>query len=172
MTLASFTRKLNAKRAENGQKPLTAWGVQYRIIQLIERGTLVEADIRTQRETGTYEWHLSDALLITVADFQPKLYRNRRGIGRPGKRGSKMIVKFIGGFMDGDSREYSLPLPHRIQLWPETEEQRRRRLLNECDCVKCDSQIYDLDGLTYRLSESETGCQRRGIGRPGKGKKQ
>lgn len=85
MTLTSFTRKLNELREKNGQKPVTRAGVQYRIIQLIERGTLAEADIRTQRETGTYEWHLTDALLITVANFEPKPFRDRQGIGRPGK---------------------------------------------------------------------------------------
>lgn len=89
MTLASFTKKLNAKREENGQKPLTAWGVQYRIIQLIERGTLTEADVRTRRETGTYEWHLTDALLITVANFEPKPFRDRQGIGRPKGKGKQ-----------------------------------------------------------------------------------
>lgn len=91
MTLASFTKKLNAKRAENDQKPLTAWGVQYRITQLIERGTLTESDVRTKRETGTYEWHLTDALLITVANFEPKPFRNRQGIGRPRKEGKNGI---------------------------------------------------------------------------------
>ena len=85
MTLTSFTRKLNELREKNGQKRVTRAGVQYRITQLIERGTLVEADIRTRRETGTYEWHVPDSLLITVANFEPKLYEKRQGIGRPGK---------------------------------------------------------------------------------------
>lgn len=89
MTLTSFTRKLNALRAENGQKPLTRGGVQYRIEQLIERGTLTEADVRTKRETGTYEWNLPDSLLITVANFEPKPFRNRQGIGRPRKEGKQ-----------------------------------------------------------------------------------
>lgn len=82
MTLTSFTRKLNELREKNGQKPVTRAGVQYRISQLIERGTLVEDEVRTRRETGTYEWHLTDALLITVANFEPKLYEKRQGIGR------------------------------------------------------------------------------------------
>lgn len=89
MTLTSFTRKLNELREKNGQKPVTRAGVQYRIEQLIERSTLAESDIRTQRETGTYEWNLPDSLLITVANFEPKPFRNRQGIGRPRKEGNQ-----------------------------------------------------------------------------------
>jgi len=89
MTLTSFTRKLNEYLEANGKRSVTRAGVQYRIEQLIERGTLTEADVRTKRETGTYEWHLTDALLITVANFEPKPFRNRQGIGRPRKEGKQ-----------------------------------------------------------------------------------
>lgn len=95
MTLTSFTRKLNAIRAENGQKPLTRAGVQYRIEQLIERGTLIESDVRTKREAGTYEWNLPDSLLIIVANFEPKLHRERQGIGRPKRKMNHRILEFI-----------------------------------------------------------------------------
>lgn len=89
MTLTSFTRALNAHLKANGKRSVTRAGVQYRTEQLIERGTLAEDDIRTRRETGTYEWHLTDALIITVANFEPKLFRNRQGIGRPRKEGKQ-----------------------------------------------------------------------------------
>lgn len=89
MTLTSFTRALNAHLKTNGKRPVTRAGVQYRITQLIERGTLIESDVRTQRETGTCEWHLPDSLLIIVANFEPNLHRERQGIGRPGRKGKQ-----------------------------------------------------------------------------------
>jgi hypothetical protein len=56
-----------------------------------------------------------------------------------------MEIKFIGGFLDGETRQYSEPIPHRVELWPETEAQRERRQEMFALCTSRDSQIYYLD---------------------------
>lgn len=58
--------------------------------------------------------------------------------------GKKIKTLLVGGYMDGDTVEYS-NLPHRIELWLETDAHMQRRMKHKCDCSHCDSQIYDLD---------------------------
>jgi hypothetical protein len=52
--------------------------------------------------------------------------------------------KFIGGFLDGESREYKGEPPVSVELWPETEGQRRKRLLTDEFSTSSDSQVYCL----------------------------
>jgi len=68
-----------------------------------------------------------------------------------------MEVKFIGGFMDGETQEVDSSLPTRMELWPETDAQRAKREATKALCTSSGSQVYELISVaeaTYRPIKS------------------
>ena len=57
---------------------------------------------------------------------------------------TKVTVRFVDGFKDGEESFYEEPIPHRIELWPETEDQRQKSYRAPEFNTSRDSQIYDL----------------------------